>query len=185
MSNKPMDIDVLERQLMSMDFATPPISRLWRPTSTHGPVFVRAALLAAAVLLLATGLVVAAGGFPNLDLLMGGLGCERPTCSEDFQVTSRISDYPADSFGYDVVVRDGITRERLAGIAAGLAGQHPTQRVIVWFFNENAGQERFAFPLMPSANEAAPPPVSTVAWIATFDYVRSYAEPLVRTGPAG
>jgi hypothetical protein len=182
MNDDKMDIDALERQLMSMDFATPPISALWRPTPTHAHSIVRAALLAAAVLLLAAGLALAAGQFPSF---MGGLGCEPPTCSGDFGVTARIADGPDSLFGYDVVVSAGLTSERLTAIAAGLASEHPGERVIVWFFSEDAGQERFAFPLTPSARQAAPPPASTAAWIATFDYVRTSSEPLVQTGPGG
>ena len=186
MSNQEIGNEALEQALTAMEFTTPPLRQLWQPHAaapSRRPFF-RGLLLAAALVVVASGLAIAATElFPRI---MGTLGCELPACGDDFQVSGRISGDTADiPYGFDVVVADGTDEDRLAVIAKGLADEHSSDRVIVWFFSEAAGQERNQFPLLPGPGEVAPPPTAQIAWLATYDFRPDRAEPIVQLGRRG
>lgn len=184
MSDKEIGNEALEQMLSAMEFTTPSLGQLWQPHAaapSRRPVF-RGLLLAAALVVVASGLAIAATEL--LPRIMGGDGCVLPACGSDFQVSARISGDAADiPFGFDVVVADGTDETRLAVIAQGLADEHAGDRVIVWFFSEAAGQERNQFPLLPGTGEAPPPPTAQSAWLATYDFRPDRTEPMVQRGP--
>jgi hypothetical protein len=185
------DMSDLERTLEAMQFVTPSFvdSRARPVVASAGFARVsRPILLAAAVLLITGGLAFAASRiFPTIMGTPGVADCEAWECGDDFQVTAQIEDAPRSVRAFNVVVADGTGQERFGEIARALADRTPGQRVIVWFFSEASGEERHQFPLLPDADQTevqAPPPTSTAAWQATYDFPASGDDPAIQNGSA-
>lgn len=183
------DTQDLERTLEQMHFVTPSFadSRARAAVAPRGLARLsRPILLAAALVLIGGGLVLAASRvFPTIFGTPGVVDCEPWECGHDFQVTARITDDPDSVRAFNVVITDGTGAARLAEIARPLADRNPGYRVIVWFFSEASGQERHQFPLLPGADEtgiSAPPPVSSSAWRATYDFPASGGDPTTQYG---
>jgi hypothetical protein len=190
-SSNGADTSDLERSLEAMQFVTPSFadSRARPVVASAGFARVsRPILLAAGVLLITGGLAFAASRiFPTIMGTPGVADCEAWECGDDFQVTAQMADTPRSVRAFNVVVTDGTGQERFGEIARALADRTPGQRVIVWFFSEASGEERHQFPLLPGADQTevpAPPPASTDAWQATYDFLASGDEPAIQNGRA-
>jgi hypothetical protein len=183
------DTSELERMLEAMQFVTPSFadSRARPVVASAGFARVsRPIFLAAAVLLVTAGLAFAATRiFPTIMGTPGIADCPAWECGDDFQVTAQMEDTPRSVRAFNVVVADGTAQDRFAEIARVLADRTPGQRVIVWFFSEASGEERHQFPLLPGGDQlavAAPPPASTTAWRATYDFPASGDDPAIQNG---
>jgi hypothetical protein len=71
----------------------------------------------------------------------------------------------------NVVLGHGTDRRRLPELARAIREQHPTARVIVTFFNDSAGEERFVIGHVPTDGGPITNARPSTA-IATFDYPR-------------
>jgi hypothetical protein len=185
------DTRELERTLEAMQFVTPSFadSRARPVVASAGFARVsRPILLAAAILLVTAGLALAASRiFPTIMGTPGVADCEAWECGDDFQVTAQMEDTPRSVRAFNVVVADGTGQQRFGEIARALADRTPGQRVIFWFFSEASGEERHQFPLLPGADQPevpAPPPMSTNAWEATYDFPASGDAPVIQDGSA-
>jgi hypothetical protein len=188
---KGADTSELERTVEATQFVTPSFadSRARPVVASAGFARVsRPILLAAAALLITGGLAFAASRiFPTIMGTPGVADCQAWECGEDFQVTAHMEDAPRSVRAFNVVVTDGTSQDRLAEIARALAVRTPGQRVIVWFFSEASAEERHQFPLLPGAEQTdapAPPPASTAAWQATYDFPASGDAPAIQNGSA-
>ena len=179
----------LERTLEALHFVTPSFAAS-RARTVAAPAglarLTRPALLAAALMLVGGGLVFAASElFPTIMGTPGVVDCEPWQCGQDFQVTAQMADAPRSVSAFNVVVTGGTSQDRMAEIARALADRNRTQRVIVWFFMEAAGQERHQFPLLPAADQTgipAPAPLSKTAWRVTYDFPASGDDPTTQYG---
>ena len=174
----------LEEALCQLQFATPAFERMrGRSTGVGIRYGLRPLLLAAAVMLVAGGLAFAAGQvFPTVIGTKLVADCEPWECGDDFQVTARIDDLSRLVAGYNVVVADSVSEDRLIEIASALAERSSGDRVIAWFFTQAAGEERHQFPLLPSGSgvtQPVPQPANSAALIATFDFPADGGLPVI------
>lgn len=107
-------------------------------------------------------------------VVMAALACAAPPTptsggsTAEVAVTARWVADDGSVLAVNVVVGAGIDRRRLRAIAQELRRTRPHARVIVTFFDDAAGPERYAIGHVPARDEpvvAAGGP----AWLATFD----------------
>jgi hypothetical protein len=108
-------------------------------------------------------------------VVMAALACAAPPTSTqppapaaEIAVTARWVADDGSVLALNVVVAAGTDRRRLPAIAQELRGTRPRARVIVTFFDDAAGPERYVIGHVPAADEpviAAGGPT----WLATFD----------------
>jgi hypothetical protein len=190
--------------LTAMDFRTPSLALVWRPTKAaavraDGPLrWLRAprqlgwrtGIVAVAFAVATTGVAMAAlGVFPVPFELNAKLGCPDPdSCGPNYEVTSRSkseipSPYNVEAF--NVVVAPGTNRDQITAIANAFAARHTGARTVVYFFSDSSGQERYAG-FRPStadaAVEPAPTPAVVQAWLGLFDFAPN-GTAIVRWGP--
>jgi hypothetical protein len=95
----------------------------------------------------------------------------------DYTVTARWSADDGSIVVLNVVAADGVDRRSLPATARRYREEHPGSRVIITFFADSAGEERFVVGHVPAGGEPLPIASRGTSWLATFDYPAPAATP--------
>ena len=159
--------------LRSIRFSPPSRSAVWAPGRTHPRRWLtRPVLIAAAVVLLAAGVVAAQGGLAPIFRTPLVEDCVPDRCGSNYSVAAEATNDDDSVRAVNLIVASGTDRAALEEIAEGFRSRHEASRVIVSFFAEGAGQEASAFDLVPTGpDDAFTLPDDEGSWIGTLDFV--------------
>ncbi len=127
----------------------------------------------ASLLLLSAGVVAAENGWFN-ELLPGGQ-CPKGDrlCGVDYTQVGRVEDQTAQVIMVNVLVKPGLSGDRLKEIATAVAGDWHARRVIVYLFDDlPPGPMTAGFEAAPTKDDApAPQPLAALRpyWLMTYD----------------
>jgi hypothetical protein len=99
-----------------------------------------------------------------------------PEPTGDVAVTARWAADDGSVVAVNVVVAAGTDRHRLPALAQELRRAEPRGRLIVTFFDEAVGPERYVIGHMPAGDEAIVTESRGPAWLGTFDFPRGAPE---------
>jgi hypothetical protein len=177
---EPDDTEV-DDLLTSLRFKVPPLEELWTParaSSRVSPARVAIVLAIAAILFVSAGAVAATNGWFNVLQPNGECSKGDPMCGSDYTQVAISVNHVSNVTMVDVLVKKGLSRERLGEIAAEVAKKNPNHRVIVYLLDDlPPGPMDAGFagtPADDSAPALAPPAKLTPNWVLTYD-----------VGPAG
>jgi hypothetical protein len=95
----------------------------------------------------------------------------------DYTVTARWSADDGSIVVLNVVAADGVDRRNLPATARRYREEHPGSRVIITFFADSAGEERYVVGHVPAGGGPLPVASRGTSWLATFDYPAPVATP--------
>ncbi len=148
--------------LGQLRYTAPELNSLWEPTPRTQPRSRRMWLvgMVAAIILVASGTVVAAtNNWFAAFVPSNACVTNDPSCGADFHQVGIIVDHESDIVAVNVLVKPGLTRERLRAIAVGVAAQQRARRVIVYVLDDlPPGPMIAGFPELPADVAVSPPP---------------------------
>jgi hypothetical protein len=167
-------IDLLNR----MSFKAPSADALWTPNRERRTVWrssrgAAVVVAIAATLVFAVGAAAATGGFFNQILPVGQCPAGDQFCGTDYTRVAVAVDHTTTVTMVNVLVKPGLSHQRLLQIGADVAKANPDHRVIVYMFGDVPGGTVSAgFGESPISDAApAPTPLASLApyWVMTYD----------------
>ena len=167
--------------LGSLRYKSPSLEELWQPSPASARRSVRVGvavgLSVLAVLVLSLGALATSGWFnqfsPN-----GVCAPTDSSCGPDFERAAIAVDHTVDVTMVNVLVKPGLTHDRLTAIAQAMAAQQSAHRVIVYLFGGlPSGETASGFRSVPAGDDAPPLPPLTA--------LQPYLRLTYDTGPGG
>lgn len=163
-----LDEAELTSLLDRLDYRAPAMDTVWQPNARRRSGRFRFGVLVpvalAVVLTAATGVVAAANGWFEQFVPSGDCIANDPACGADFAQVGLLVDQTTNVTAVNVLVKRGLSDERVAEIAKSVAAEQGAGRAIVYVLDDlPPGPMSAGFSTMPIDDAPAPSPPSELA----------------------